>query len=232
MAYRSRVYYTGTGSSQNLSVTFPYLDISHVHVFYDGVMQEDDSWSWLNSSTITLTAPSGTEVEIRRITPYDPMVTFTNASLLNEDDQNMAALQAIYLIEEGVSFSTVGFETTRSYAITFVLEGGAVALAPGSQGMLVVPMACIINCVYLISEDSGDIVIDIWKSSYADHPPTDADSITAAAPVTLEGSNKSLDATLTGWTKEIARNDILAFHVDSCEGIQQCTIAIMVTVVS
>lgn len=231
MSYRSRVYYTGTGSAQNLSVTFPYLDITHVHIFVDSVMVEDDTWSWLNSQTITVTAAAGSEVEIRRVTPYDPMVTFTNASLLNQDDQNTAALQAIYLIEEGAAFSEVVVDKTRTYALTFVIEGGGgVDIVVGESGSLLIPMSCTINAAYLLANSIGDIEVDIWKSSYANHPSTVADSVVAAAPLVLVNASASLDATLTGWTTTIARNEIITFNVNSCTGMRRLTVVLLVTV--
>lgn len=195
-------------------------------------MQEDDSWSWLNSSTITVTAALGTEVELRRITPYDPMVTFTNASLLNQDDQNMAALQAIYLIEEGVSFSEVGFEQTRTYAVTFVIEGGGVPVIAGDKGFILIPMACTINAAYLLADVSGTIECDIWAAPYSDYPPTAADSITGATPLIITNDNKTLDTTLTGWNTLLARNGIIGFSITSNDNITRLTVVLIVTVTS
>jgi len=230
MAYRSKVFYTGTGSEQVLSVTFPYLDISHTHVRFDDVLQEDDTWSWVTESTIALTAASGAVVEIFRSTPYDPMVTFTNASLLNEDDQNMAALQAIYLIEEGDDITTVAFNQTRSYAITFVIEGGGVGISTGEKGFLLVPMTCTITSVYALADQTGSIECDIWVAPYADYPPTVANSIVASAPIIITDALKSLDATLTGWTTEIPRNSVLGFNINSNTGVTRLTVSLQVTV--
>jgi hypothetical protein len=235
MAYRSRVYYTGTGSEQILSVTFPYLDISHVHVYYDAVLQEDDTWSWVTDSTIALTAGSGAEVEIRRSTPYDPMVTFTNASLLNEDDQNMAALQAIYLIEEGgdgaaLLEAEVGAINVinNEVAVTFVIDGGEGAIDVGQHGHLVIPFPCTLVSAYIVADQTGSIIVDVWKDVYANFPPTDADSITASAPLTISSGVKALDSVLTGWTLAIAAGDVLAFNVDSCALIRRVTICLVV----
>ncbi|GAI52053.1 unnamed protein product, partial [marine sediment metagenome] len=75
---------------------------------------------------------------------------------------------------------------------------------------------------------SGSIVIDIWKDTYANFPPTDADSITASAPPTISTAQKSQDATLIGWTKTINAGDILAFNVDSCATITRVTLALKI----
>jgi len=61
----------------------------------------------------------------------------------------------------------------------------------------------------------GDCVIDIWKNTYANFPPSVADSITAAAKPTIVAASKYLDTTLTGWTTAIAAGDILRFKLES-----------------
>jgi len=235
MAYLSRVFYTGTGSEQNLSVTFPYLDISHVHAYFDDVLQEDDTWSWLNSSTITLTATAGAVIELRRSTGTTPLVVFTNGSLLNEDDQNMATLQAIYLIEEGADFGLIledivnAFNlTNNTFAVTFVIDGNGTEIVAGQVGHIQLPFPCTILEAHAYADQTGSIVVDVWKDTYANFPPTDADSITASAPITIDGATKSKDVTLTGWDKEIAAGDVLAYNVDSCTTIQRVTITLVV----
>jgi hypothetical protein len=73
--------------------------------------------------------------------------------------------------------------------------------------------------------------VDVWKDTYTNFPPTDADTITASAPVTITASGtKSEDNTLTGWTTAIAADDILRFNVDSVTSIQRLTISLEVTV--
>lgn len=79
-----------------------------------------------------------------------------------------------------------------------------------------------------MADQSGSIVIDIWKDTYANFPPTDADSITSATPPTISAAQKSQDATLTSWTKAIAAGDILAFNVDSCSTITRVVLVLKV----
>jgi len=112
--------------------------------------------------------------------------------------------------------------------ITFIIDGGGSAIATGQKGHLEIPFACTITRVTMMADVSGSIVVDIWKDTYANFPPDNADSITAAAPPTITTAQKSQDATLTDWTTAIAAGDILAFNVDSCTTITRVTISLKV----
>jgi len=113
-------------------------------------------------------------------------------------------------------------------SLTFVIDGGGSAITTGQKGHLEIPFACTIQQVTMLADQSGSIVVDIWKDTYANFPPTDADSITASAPPTISSAQKSQDSTLTGWTKSISSGDILAFNVDSCTTITRVTISLKV----
>ena len=113
--------------------------------------------------------------------------------------------------------------------ITFIIDGGGSAITTGEKGHLRIPFACTINRVTMLADQSGSIVVDIWKDTYANFPPDNADSITAAAPPTITTAVKSEDDTLTDWTTAIAADDILAFNVDSCATIERVTISLKVT---
>jgi len=113
-------------------------------------------------------------------------------------------------------------------SVTFIIDGGGSAITTGQKGHLEIPFACTIKQVTMLADQSGSIVVDIWKDTYANFPPTDADSITASAPPTISSAQKSQDSTLTGWTKSISSGDILAFNVDSCTTITRVTISLKV----
>lgn len=113
--------------------------------------------------------------------------------------------------------------------ITFIIDGGGSAITTGQKGHLRIPFACTINRVTMMADQSGSIVVDIWKDTYANFPPDNADTITSATPPTITTAQKSEDSTLTGWTTAIAADDILAFNVDSCATIQRVTISLKVT---
>ena len=114
-------------------------------------------------------------------------------------------------------------------SITFIIDGGGSVITTGIKGALEIPFACTINRVTLLADQSGSIVIDIWKQAYADYPPEDANSITAAAPPTLSAAAMSQDSTLTDWTTAIAAGDCLKFNVDSIATCKWVTLSLKVT---
>ncbi len=114
-------------------------------------------------------------------------------------------------------------------AIALVFGGKGTVIPTGIQGDLRVPFACTINSVTMLADQSGSIVVDIWKDTYANYPPVVGDSITASAKPTISAATKSEDTTLTGWTTAIAAGDTLRFNVDSASTITRVTLVLKVT---
>lgn len=113
-------------------------------------------------------------------------------------------------------------------AIPFIIDGGGSAITTGVKGFIEVPFACTIQRVTLLADQSGSIVVDIWKDTYANYPPTVADTITASAKPTISTATKAQDATLTGWTTSVAAGDVLGFNVDSITTCQRVTVSLKV----
>jgi hypothetical protein len=122
---------------------------------------------------------------------------------------------------------------TVTDVIGFTIDGAGVAITTGVKGFIRIPYACTITAVTLLSTDAsataGSIVIDIWKDTYANYPPTVADTITASAKPTLSAANKSLDSTITGWTTSVSAGDVLGFKVDSASTVTRVTLLLTVT---
>lgn len=118
-------------------------------------------------------------------------------------------------------------------AIEFVInDGTGTAIVAGLKGYLEVPFNCTILSATLLPDQSGSIVVDVWKCSYANFQPAThpvvGDKITASAQPTITGTFKAQDATLVGWTTAITAGDILGFNVNSCSAIIKCTISLKV----
>jgi len=112
--------------------------------------------------------------------------------------------------------------------LVFFIDGGGSAITTGIKGGIRVPFKCEIVSVSMLTDQSGSIVVDIWKDTYENYPPTDADTITASAPPTITSSNKVTDSTLTDWTKGIAEGDFLMFNVDSITTVTWASIVLKV----
>jgi hypothetical protein len=115
---------------------------------------------------------------------------------------------------------------TVPYSAQFIIDGGGIEIADGIAGDIRIPVASTITSWHLLADQSGSIQIDIWKDTYNNYPPTDADSITAAAPLTISLTTKNTNSTLTGWTTSVTAGDILRFNVDSCTTIERVTIVL------
>jgi hypothetical protein len=127
------------------------------------------------------------------------------------------------------SFTLATIQNTKYATITYVIDGGGSAITTGFKGVLEVPFGCTINRVTTLADQSGSIVVDIWKDTYANYPPVVADTITASAKPTLSSAIKAQDSTLTGWTTSIAAGDILGFNVDSITTCTRVTISLRVS---
>jgi len=118
---------------------------------------------------------------------------------------------------------------TRKRTIGIIIDGGGSTITTGVKGYLQIPFGATITSWSLFANASGSIVIDIWKDTYANFPPLDADSITASALPTLSSVQKNTSSTLTGWTTSITSGDVLGFNVDSVTTVQRVTLQLEVT---
>jgi hypothetical protein len=123
-----------------------------------------------------------------------------------------------------------GLASVAATAIGYAIDGGGEVITTGLLGAgLAIPFSGTIESVTLLADQTGSVVIDIWKDTFANYPPTVADSICASAKPTLSSAAKSEDTTLTGWTTAIAAGDVLRFNVDSASTLQNVTLILKVT---
>jgi hypothetical protein len=92
--------YTGTGTTQNYTFSFPYLSRNDVYVYVNGILAP---FTFLSNSAIQITtAPENeTAVQIRRITQKLIVpVDFTDGSVLLEKDLDLLATYSLYVSQE------------------------------------------------------------------------------------------------------------------------------------
>lgn len=117
---------------------------------------------------------------------------------------------------------------TGEYALAqAVIDGGGATITTGVKGDIgPFPFDCEIEEWTLLADQSGSIVVDLWKDSYPNYPPVIGDVITASAKPTITTAVKGQSSTLTGWTTTIAAGETLRLNVNSVTSIQRVTLAL------
>lgn len=115
---------------------------------------------------------------------------------------------------------TSSYATTASYypeikTFGITIDGGGSTITTGVKGDITIPFACTIDSWYVTADQAGSIVIDVWRDTLANFPPTVADSIAGSEKPTLSGVAFNSDTSLTTFTRSLAANDVIRFNVDS-----------------
>jgi hypothetical protein len=118
---------------------------------------------------------------------------------------------------------------TRTFGAVF--DGGGSVLTVGTTVDVIFPVALTITSWTMLADVSGSAVIDLWKDTYANYPPTIADTITGSTIPTITTAIKNTSSTLTGWTITVNANDIIRFNVTSATTITRLTISIQGTII-
>jgi hypothetical protein len=111
----------------------------------------------------------------------------------------------------------------------FVIDNAGVAITTGVKIDYPVPYNCKITQWELVDDVSGSIVLDLWSDTYANFPPTVADTITGAEKPTLSAVQKNTDTSLAagvGWPLTGGR--WLRINVDSATTVTRVTLSLKV----
>jgi hypothetical protein len=112
--------------------------------------------------------------------------------------------------------------------IPLILDNGGAVLATGKQYDFVVPFDCVVTGWTIVGEPSGSIVVDLWQDTYANYPPTVADTITGSQKPTIttavKGQNLAISPT---WT--LTKDSVIRVYIDSVTTITSATVNLHVT---
>jgi len=119
----------------------------------------------------------------------------------------------------------INFGTPQQRVITFVIGDDTNVISTGD--VLRYPtanFACTINKAMVSGNPSGSITVDIWKRAGA--IPTNANKISASAPVTLSASQLNQNSPLTGWTTAVAVGDVFGASVATAATVTSALVQI------
>lgn len=106
------------------------------------------------------------------------------------------------------------------------IDGAGSVITMGVKQYLRVPYNCTITSYELVAKPSGSIVIDVYKSTYENYPPTTSIVGGGGTPPTINSDIKYRDTTLTSWSKTLTAGEYLGFNVTEVTSITAVTLTL------
>ena len=160
-----------------------------------------------------------------------PLVLSTNGTPnFNQTALNFIQGSGIAISSDNLGNVTfTGSTTSRTAAITYVIDGGGSAVSTGVKGQLSIPLACTLTGWVITADQSGSAVVDVLRSTYAGFPTTA--SIAGSDKPTLATAQKNEDLSLSGWgSTAVNAGDELQFNVNSASTITRINITLNVSI--
>ncbi len=210
------------------------------YAIVDGTLYENDA-----SKSLTVTSPSsdttGVRLSLRKgWTAQTIRLTATKntdgnsaiPSLTQSDGTTWDIPIATFTITTGgvIGALTDVREFTRETTINIGIDGAGAVISTGVKyaAGFDVPAPCFLLEWSAVADQSGSIVVDFWKDTYANWPPTNADTITGADEVTISAATKGQNTSPTDWTRVWAKGDRIIPNVDSVTTIEAVQITLRV----
>ena len=161
--------------------------------------------------------------------PYNPnnnqqlIVTKNGLFLDPANDYNISGDKIVFATPPATNDDIViialaaAADLTRT--VNYVIDSGSLPMQVGDKGSLTIDVTGVIENIRVLSDQTGDIVFDISKTTFADFP--NFNSITSGNRVQLVNTNKYFDDVLNNWTTTITAGDILRFDVISVNQIRR-----------
>ncbi len=179
--------------------------------FQEDITVPDEAYgpSWNNS----LEAPTKNAI-------FDKIESLTDVYV---SGGTYSAGTAVFTNTTGGTFNVTGFTTGGTSTVPsgatvdafgITIDGLGSVITSGEKGYISIPYDATITGWNIFSDLSGDCVIDVWKDTYDNFPPTSGDSITGTEKPTLSSQRKNRNLTLSSWTTTLSVGDVIGFNVE------------------
>lgn len=108
------------------------------------------------------------------------------------------------------------------------LDNKGSALTTGHKLDYYVPWDCKITGWQLMADQSGSIVLDVWRQTYASYPATVTQTITGNQKPTLSTAIKAQNLAVTAWDQFCSAGDMLRVNVDSITTVTRVLLTLFV----
>ena len=108
--------------------------------------------------------------------------------------------------------------------INYVIDSGSIAMLAGNKGSVTLDVSGVIESLVILTDQQGDLTLDIKKSNYSDFPTFT--SIVGGVYPQMTNSRKVRDDNLNNWDTTIVAGDILTFDVIAVNNINRFLISL------
>ncbi len=130
----------------------------------------------------------------------------------------------------GLSGGSPTWSTSKgAFGVTFDGQGGVVSV--GKTDWVFIPYNCTITGWVITGDQVGSCVIDIWKDTYANFPPTAADSIAGSEKPTLASARTNIDLSLSPPWAAVTAGDCIMFYVESCSTLTKINLIVYTNII-
>lgn len=210
--FNRAVVASGTGGGRWYNTTFNG-SLSHNLTGYAGTVDMDaNTWASYNANVSTKGSETVNRIDSAegvKVTPFGTIAA-TNVQ---------AALEEVLSEAPGRTDGVIGI----------TIDGGGSAITTGVKGYIEAPFSGTITGWTITADQSGSCVVDVWKDTYANYPPTVADTIAGSEKPTLSSAIKNQDLSLSSWTTSVTKGDVLGFNVDSAATVTRVTVSLRIT---
>jgi len=192
----------------------------------------------VGSLSATLAASGGTNVCVGITPTYNQSSTASGTDLLINRTETAIGSGTHNLIDAQVGGASK-FSVSRTGDVTiggtlkgvtetiiFGIDGGGAEITTGTKFYRMVDFACTVTGWTILSDQTGDIVVDVKRSTYSGFPTTS--SIAGSEKPTLSSARKNQDNSLSTWTTSLSAGDVLEFIVDSVADVEKVTVMLKV----
>jgi len=176
------------------------------HTF--GLYNSGDSYVPINEQQLIVSLNNVVLEPIQDFVVSNNNIIFTNAPDIGDD---------VFII----ALATTA-DLTRT--INYVIDSGSISMLPGNKGSVTIDVSGIIESLVILSDQQGNLTIDIKKSNYSTFPTFS--SIVGGVYPQMTNSRKVRDDNLIGWNKSIVAGDILTFDVIAVNNINRFLISL------
>lgn len=132
----------------------------------------------------------------------------------------------IWTQADAASPGTLGYSGTGLVGtLNLVVDGGGAVISTGNKGDAVIDFACHITGWSLLADTSATLTLDTWKDTYANYPPTVADTMWGTKPA-LSGATKNQ---ASGLSIPYAAGATIRVNVDSNDNATRLVLALTFT---